>query len=385
MAVLPIKDIVNIIINLSPRSAIRSGFNIALILGSSPVISAADRVKVYSSTDSMMSDGFTQDMPEYKAALLYFAANSNPGKLAVGFWDEGNETLLNAVTACRQANWDWYILGLPFPEMTNPGDPSALPAVPPTYSFTSSDIKDVAMYIEGCLPSSVMFYATNDIDLLTAMKGKNYNRSLGIYSEISPNISVALAGWTMGANTSVAAGFSNSTFALAFKKLVGILVDPLDENTVSAVQKANGNYYINRGQQYDLFERGTMASGVWFDEIINLDMLSNDVQLSVMDLLSTVRKVPQIEGGVLQIISAFLPALKKAVRTGFVAPGIWKAPPVMNLQTGDPLPEGYLVQSEPVDEQSQADRDARIAPPIYVALKLAGAIQYVAIQLDVNR
>lgn len=51
----------------------------------------------------------------------------------------------------------------------------------------------------------------------------------------------------------------------------------------------------------------------------------------------------------------------------------------------DTLPGGYLIQSEPIDSQSQADRDARKAPPIYVSLKLAGAIHHVTISVDVNR
>jgi hypothetical protein len=382
MAVLPIRDIVNVIVNLSPRSAIRSGFNLALFIGDSDVIDLSKRVQVYTSVDAMLEAGFDDTMPEYQAALLYFAANSNPSRLAIGRWDSVNETLVNAVTACRQANWDWYVLCLPTPTMTDPGDPTATPApIPPTYSFTAEDVESIALFIEGALPASVMFYATGDIDLMAALKGKNYNRSLGIYTEISPYIAVALAGWAMGANT----GLANSAYTLAYKTLVGTLVDPLDGNTVDAIQKVNGNYYVNRGKQYDGFEKGTMASGVWFDEIINIDMLTNDVQLSIMDLLNSPKKVPQTEGGVLMILTSVTPAFDRMKRMGFIAPGIWKAPPILELNTGDAIPNGYMFQWESVDEQSQADRDARIAPPIYAAIKLAGAIQYVAFQIDVNR
>jgi hypothetical protein len=31
MAVLPLKDVVNVIVNLSPRSAVRSGFNLSML------------------------------------------------------------------------------------------------------------------------------------------------------------------------------------------------------------------------------------------------------------------------------------------------------------------------------------------------------------------
>ena len=84
MSNLKIDDIVKVIINLSPKSAVRKGFNLALIMGDSDVLSADTRVKVYTDADSMIEDGFSEDMPEYKAAVLYFSAEKSPSQLAVG-------------------------------------------------------------------------------------------------------------------------------------------------------------------------------------------------------------------------------------------------------------------------------------------------------------
>lgn len=70
---------------------------------------------------------------------------------------------------------------------------------------------------------------------------------------------------------------------------------------------------------------------------------------------------------------------------GFISAGVWKSDDILGLSYGDTLPKGYMIQSQPIDEQSQADRDARKAPPIYVSLKLAGAIHHVTVQCDVNR
>ena len=72
-------------------------------------------------------------------------------------------------------------------------------------------------------------------------------------------------------------------------------------------------------------------------------------------------------------------------KIGFLASGVWNGNDVLELTAGDTLPNGYLIQSEPIDKQSQSDRDNRIAPPIYIALKLAGAIHSVVVQVDVNR
>jgi len=368
---LPINDIVKIKTNLSPRSAVRSGFNIALIIGSSAVISASDRVKLYSGLEAMEVDGFTKEMPEYKQASLYFMASTIPGRLAVGYWDSTEETLAQAVNACRKANWEWYLLALHRP-LIDDND---------VEEFGIADIESVAGFIETCSPSTAMFCATADVDVLSLLKEKEFNNTLGIYTEVSPFITSALAGWAMGANT----GADNSAFALAYKSLRGVTVDDLDDDTVKLIEKANGNIYVNRGSKYNSFEPGTMASGIWFDEIINIHMLENNLQLAVMDLLSTKRKIPGTEAGVLMIVASLLPELDAAVRIGFIAPGIWDGPPIMDLETGDAVPNGYVIQNDPVESLNQADRETRVAPPIYIALKLAGALQYVVIQIDVNR
>ena len=114
-------------------------------------------------------------------------------------------------------------------------------------------------------------------------------------------------------------------------------------------------------------------------------MLVNNIQLSVLDLLTGSTKVPQTEDGVALLASAINGPCLAARNTGFIAPGIWNAAPILSLNTGDTLSQGYLILSEPIDSQSQADRDARLAPPIYVPVKLAGAIEHVNIGIYVNR
>jgi len=317
----------------------------------------------------MIEDGFTAAMPEYQEALHYFAASTRPSRIAVGHWDSDKETLLDAVMACRKANWDWYALSLKAILATS------------TVEYDNEDVLNVAAFIETCVPSTAMACATSDIELIQVLEEKKFNHTLCVYTEVSLYIAAALLGWAMGANT----GADNSAFALAYKELVNIKVDDLDDEIVNDIKRANGNYYINRGGQYDCFETGVMSSGAWFDEIINLHMLENRIQAAVMELLKSRPKVPGTESGVLMITTAILPELDTAQRIGFIAPGIWDAPPIRNLATGDAVPNGYFIQSDPVDSLTQADREARQAPPIFIALKLAGALQHVVIQIDVNR
>lgn len=388
MSNLKLDDIVKVIINLSPKSAVRKGFNVALIIGDSNVIPLEKRVVLFSGLEEMTEAGFTEDMPEYQAAQLYFSAEKKPSRLAVGRrykvlensqeleeveeTEEENktETIVQALQACRAKNTDWYAVSY--------------------CGATKQEILDIASYVETAYPSCVQFFTTNDSDTIEGIEGnvfeilkqKSYRRSIGQYSK-TPYTIVAIMGYAMGANTATI----NSAYTLKFKTEVGVIPDDLTSQQVTNLVKNNGNYYVSRGSDdaYNMFENGVMADGTWFDEILNLDMLANNMQMSIMDLLKSRPKIPQTEAGVLSIKLAIKSDLDKAVRIGFIAPGVWNGPDILELSQGDTMPEGYMILSEPISEQSQADRDARMAPPIYTPLKLAGAVHAVVLQIDVNR
>ncbi|MHB9057146.1 MAG: DUF3383 family protein, partial [Paludibacteraceae bacterium] len=207
-----------------------------------------------------------------------------------------------------------------------------------------------------------------------------YMRALGQYST-TVDAAAAIMGYAMGANT----GLANSAYTLAYKREVGVAAEALTLTQMTMIKSQNGNAYINRGNTYNVFEQGVMANGMHFDDLLGLDMLVNDIQLSVLDLLIGSTKVPHTESGVALLVSAIDKPCVSARNKGFVAPGVWNAAPVLSLNTGDMLQQGYLILSESVAGQSQADRDARIAPPIYVPIKLAGAVEHVSIGIYVNR
>jgi hypothetical protein len=317
----------------------------------------------------MIADGFTVSEDEYKAATLYFSQNPQPTKVAIGRWDKTeSETALEAITACRVKNTDWYACYL--------------------CGAVKADIEAIAPYIEAVEPSSTFFYTTVDADVLAGtagnvmltLKAASYKRSIGQYST-SPDAAASIMGYAMGANT----GLANTSYTLAHKKEVGVVPEALTANQVTIMNAQNGNYYVNRGNTYNVFQQGIMANGMHFDEIINLDMLVNDIQLAVMDLLTAVSKVPQNEGGVTLLVSAITGPCNSARDRGFLSPGVWNAPSILNLNTGDSLSQGYLILTATIDSQSASDRSSRIAPPIYVCVKLAGAIEFVSIQINVNR
>lgn len=448
MASLSLNPVVDVVVQVSPLSAPRRAFDTSLIIGPSTVI-APERLRLYEGTDAMLEDGFARTSPEYLAAQLYFSQSPRPRKIMVGrlmaksiltmaladagtgykigdvlaitggggsggsvkvtgtdsktgavttiafltggtgyataataattggagtgctinIQTVGTESFVSAVAACRAANMEWYAV-------------SCLDA-------TKADILAVAAYIETALPTSTQFYTTRDADvpdnvagnIFATLKGLQYSRSMGLYSTSSPYAAVSIMGYAMRANT----GLANSAYTLKFKKMPGVATEGLSPTQVGNIEGNNGNLYVNRGHYYDMYEQGVMANGQFFDEIINLDMLSNNIQLNVMDMLYKLPKVAQTESGITQLIAACNSACEKSVRQGFLAPGKWTGQQVLALSPGDTLPLGYLVQSEAIKDQDQADREARKSPPIYVSIKEAGAVHSVTIGVYVSR
>ena len=372
LAKLNLTPIVDVNVNLSLKSAARVGFNLGLIIGKSTVIPTAERVRVYTSADAMIEDGFTLTSPEYKAALLYFNATTQPDRLAIGL-QGADETVAVAAAACRAANSEWYAFTV--------------------CGATVEEVAELAAWAESANPKSYYMYTIAtaavldstgaETDTFIALKKKNYRRSLGQYCSQTdtPDAIAAIMGYAMGANT----GTADSAFTLAYKTEVGVTVESVSEAQVDYVLANNGNIYVNRAASYDVFQQGCGADGTPFDEVLNLDMLCNEITLNVMDLLYQNRKIPQTEAGVSSIVNVINVACNKFVNNGFIAAGNWNGAKCLNLKNGDFLTAGYLVQSEAIASQSQADRDARKAPPIYVCCKLAGAIEHVTIEVNVNR
>lgn len=279
------------------------------------------------------------------------------------------DSVLSALQACRDVNFAWYACM--------------------SCQAVAADHKAVALWVESASPSTVYFYTTDDADTLLGtadnifdyLKDRNYSRVLGQYSTDSDYAVAAIMGYAMGQNT----GLANSAYTLKFKQEVGIATEDLSSTQISNIEGCNGNLYLSYANYYTIFEQGKMANGQFFDEIIGLDMLVNDIQLSVMDLLYGNPKVPQTESGVTQIVHAINSACESSVVRGFLAPGEWTGVNVLNLSTGDYLPKGYMVQSESLADQSDADRQARKSPSMYVAIKEAGAVHSVLIGVYVNR
>ena len=84
---LPVSDVVNVQIVMSPRAAALRNFGACLILGASDVIDTDTRIKEYASTElSDIATAFGSTAPEYLAAVAFFSQSPKPRSVQIGRW-----------------------------------------------------------------------------------------------------------------------------------------------------------------------------------------------------------------------------------------------------------------------------------------------------------
>ena len=490
---LPVSNVVNVQVVMSPKAAQTRSFGSLLVLGDSNVIDTNERIRLYNTIDALAQD-FGTDAPEYKAAVLFFGQSPQPTTLYAGKWassatagvlhggilnaeqqnianfravDNGSifievdgtgtsftgidfsgtgnlngvaytltqvfdgiatcvwnananrfeitsattgavssvivdatgnpsdvgvlmlleaangavsingieaETLLDAVSIMANQSNDWY--GLMVAAAATPSD---------------QDYIDVAGYIEAAGTSRIFGVTTQDTgtldatvsgDLASQLKSLGYKRT---FTQYSSGNAYAVAS-IFGRAFTVDFQGSNTTLTIKFKQEPGVAAEHLTSSQAAALAKKNCNVFVAYNNDTNIIQEGVMVNGYFFDEVHGTDWLQNDVQTAVYNLLYTsTTKIPQTDAGVNIILATMSQRLDQAVRNGLVAPGVWNAAGFGSLNQGDTLAKGYYVYAPAVATQSQADREARKAPVIQAAIKLAGAVHFVNCIINVNR
>jgi len=198
----------------------------------------------------------------------------------------------------------------------------------------------------------------------------------------------ALCGRMMSVNFSG----SNTTATIHGKSLVGVVQDTGISSAILATCGTLGvQTYISvgGGGQYIGKVFAAARGGLFPDSIYNQDWLVFALQVAGFNALATTStKLPQTEQGMAVLRGAYLAVLQQARINAYSAPGVWNSSDVF----GNPddlrrniLNVGYYIYSAPVNAQSQADRVARKAPLIQIALKESGAIHSSAVIVYVNQ
>lgn len=179
---------------------------------------------------------------------------------------------------------------------------------------------------------------------------------------------------------------NRSTITGMYKTEPGVAPELLTEAQAQALKAKRVNVYVSYQNGTSILQYAVTASGAYFDEIHGLAWFKDALQNRLFNILyQSQTKVPQTDDGQNQLKAGAALACEDAITNGLAAPGQWNADGFGQLARGDFLRSGYYIYSPPMAAQSQADREARIAQPIQIALKLAGAIHEIDALVSVNR
>ncbi|MDR1979774.1 MAG: DUF3383 domain-containing protein [Synergistaceae bacterium] len=492
---LSVGRVVSVSVNMTPRAAPRKSFGILLILGDSDVIDAGERIRFYTSIETVAGD-FGLDAPEYEAALNYFMQSPTPPQLAIGRWVAQNSpaSLKCGILADNEqtmANWTSVTDGqfsindggvvrqiedLDFHLQTNlNGVASIISAAIATYGLTcvwgddrftftttetgasasigyldagTGDGTNIAAQLKGTADTSLppipgydaeepedavavladassawygltfaaktaitddehievakfieasermrmygitvsdtrILDGTFTTDIASQLKKLGLNRAVTQYCSTIPFAITSLFGraFTVNFNGSM------TTITLKFKQEPGIAYEQITESQAQSIAKKNCNVFVYYNNDTAILQEGVMASGAFFDEIHGLDWLADAIQTELWNVLYTsATKIPQTEEGI-SILTAVVKAVcEEGVRNGLIGRNLpWNADGFGELHRGDILKAGYYVWTEELALQAQSEREQRKAPPIQIAVKLAGAVHFVEAIVFVNR
>lgn len=493
---LSVSRLINVQINLTPTGAQIANLTNLLILGDSPVINTAQRIRDYDDIDGVAAD-FGTSAPEYLAALLWFAQTPRPTSLSVGRWaraGSAGEMIGGALNSTQQAlanftaittgafkvtidgGSETSVTGLNFSAATNLNGVAAIidaalagatvtwdasggrfhiisgtTGATSTVSLTAApssgvDIRTimgwntgqgattlagiaaetavaalaacdakpnpfygvavaalaanmpnnaamlaVAAYVEAAGDPHVLFATSMEAgaldpasttDLAYMAHAAGYNRTFVQYSSSNVAAAVSAAARILPTNYNA----NSSVITLMYKQEPLITPETLTPTQANALEAKSANVFVNYDNDTAIIQYGTVASGLYMDEIAGTDWLKTRIQTDLYNALySNPTKIPQTDAGNGILAAVIEKACAQGVSNGLLGAGEWTAGGFGQLKTGDFLTAGFYVYQPPISSQSVGDRAARRSVAFRVAAKLAGAIHRADVLVDVNR
>lgn len=367
--------IVDVDVYVTSPTSISSDFSLGCLLYTQPNTDTTRTLKEYfynSYKAELVSDGFAANSAVYKNIDTYFSQNPHPNSVLLAGKLNSEASYAVAFQAIRSLNEKFYTIFI------EGATDVASTATTMAAAVESSSIP--TMFIMNTSLAAAI--GSSDDTILSALKAANYTRTLAFYSSsTSEYVSAAAAGLICGMNSLKA----NSAYTAAYKVLAGITAQDLNDSAMNNLIAKNGNAYAKFGEAYSFTYPMVTSGGYHVDEIFLIDAAKYLIQQYAVAGLTSVRRVPQTEDGVNTLISFVNDACNVLATAGFISSGIWRGQQVLNLEPGDAVDGGFLIQADSIYDQSAADRQARKSPTIYVALLASGAIESVVIQVYINR
>lgn len=198
---------------------------------------------------------------------------------------------------------------------------------------------------------------------------------------------IALATYTTIAQSSNYSA-NDTALTMNLKELTGVLPDYNINSTYYNLAKEHGvDIYASTEGLACVY---SFDNGYYTDDATNLLWLKKALEVSGFNYLrKTNTKIPQTEQAMVGLKNAYETRCIQGVRNGIIGTGLkWND----SIPFGDPEEfqrnieeKGYYIYSLPIAQQSQAEREGRIAPVVQIAIKLAGAIHNSNVIVQVQR
>lgn len=384
---LSLSNVINV--TLVPSIAGLSEFNTANLLlysTESPIQSfGEDKYRVYYTASSVAED-FGVESLTYKMALAVFsqAPNilSNSGALIIALKEE-SETQVEAFN--RLKSQVLFCGWMTTDSIAN--DVAANYEEESSSASVSSTLLSQAIAAENNKINFVVSNVESDIEgAFTGIKDMTLTKTRCLfYGGTETEAKIMMASYASKAMSTIFEA-SLTTQTMHLKSLAGVLPDPIITETIlTKCKNAGVDTYVSIEGVACVFSTG--ANG-FFDEVFNELWFVNAIQTAGFNYLrQTNTKIPQTERGMDGLKNAYTQVCVRGVNNGFIAAGSWTSSDTFgNPDTFKRNIEGsgFYVYSTPIAQQSKADREARKAPLVQIAVKTAGAIHSTNVMIYVN-
>ena len=194
----------------------------------------------------------------------------------------------------------------------------------------------------------------------------------------------AIAAFVMGTAASIAWDQTNGTITFAFKAQSGLGADVTDTQDSIALLAHGVNYignYATRNDSFVFFYNGQMfGEWSWIDTYLNACYLCNKLQVQLMAMFTSNRRIPYTQEGYAIIRANCRDVIESAINNGVINKGVTLSNAQKSVLTselgGDFSDEiynnGYYLQV--LDATAQA-RQQRVSPPCNLVYTYGGAVQ----------
>ena len=242
----------------------------------------------------------------------------------------------------------------------------------------SADLTELAATVQTMDKLLIVASSTvGDIaGMFTTMVGKGYTHTRMLYYSVSADNALDFAAGYAGRGLSIKMSGSNTAHTMHLKTITGLDADSgMTQTILTAAMNAGVDTYPDIGGAASVFISGVNQ---FFDQVYTRLAFKLRLQIAGFNYLAqTNTKIPQTEQGMSGLKGAYRKICQMFVTNGTFAPGTWNSPTTF----GDPddhvkniAAMGFYIYSDPIAAQSQAERETRVAPGIYIAAKDAGAI-----------